>query len=153
MINKQHVRTASKQPKLTRIEFCKSSTVICDQDHVAKLIDFLQYISLPEGQRHVKDALEGKLQFFAPEYVTTGYVTHKVDVFSFRPIIHELLAGQDHIKSYVEQKMIIEIVDPSIPKEGIELEQLLAFTMLALSCIYEKEEDRPTMIDVAKQHW
>ncbi len=63
------------------------------------------------------------------------------------------MAGQDRIKSYVKQKMIIEIVDPSISKEGIELEQLLAFTMLALSCIYEKEEDRPTMIDVAKQHW
>jgi hypothetical protein len=37
------------------------------------------------------------------------------------------LAGQDRIKSYVKQKMIIEIVDPSISKEGIELDQLLAF--------------------------
>ncbi|KAK4568287.1 hypothetical protein RGQ29_003888 [Quercus rubra] len=67
--------------------------------------------------------------------------------------------GEQHVEDAVRgrtgigapEHRLIEIVDPMLLNEGINQEQFLAFAQIALSCISDIAEDRPTMIDVAKQ--
>ena len=58
----------------------------------------------------------------------------------------------DLVCSCVEQNQVIKVSDKAMLEEGIDHKQYLAFAKVALSCIYDVAEDRPTVIDVGKQH-
>ncbi|CAK7340691.1 unnamed protein product [Dovyalis caffra] len=72
------------------------------------------------------------------------YVYHEPgDVFHFLP---------DRVKDLIDNdQRLIEIVHPAISREDIEQQELQAVAKLALSCISEEEEDRPTMTDIARE--
>ncbi|KAK0602354.1 hypothetical protein LWI29_032565 [Acer saccharum] len=58
------------------------------------------------------------------------------------------------VKKINEDNWFVEVVDPIIVGEGLcpEIEQQMkVFAKLAVKCLFESGEDRPTMIDVAKQ--
>ena len=142
-----------------------------DEDCVPKLSNFFFAIALPEGRKYVVDGVMGIEGFIAPEYEMTGMVTEKVDVFSFGKLLLELLTGrrtidfgplgndgelllQDCIKTYVEDHELDGFVDASILPRGGEIHeelQLLAVTKLALRCIMTAAEQRPTMVEIAKE--
>ncbi|TYI46819.1 hypothetical protein E1A91_D13G130800v1, partial [Gossypium mustelinum] len=69
-------------------------SIMLDHNNVPKLIDFGLGISLPQGQAHVEDAVIGRIGLSAPEYVTTGYLTEKADVYLFGMLLLELLGGR-----------------------------------------------------------
>ncbi|KAJ0014115.1 hypothetical protein Pint_19838 [Pistacia integerrima] len=123
-----------------------------------------------EGETHVEEMTSyiiGPLGSFVPDYFSSPRFNEKVDVYSFGALLLELLTGcrmidtlevesslEDDVKNCIEQSRFTEMVHPIIV--GIELspkkeQLLLAFTELALSCLSLSEEDKPTMIDVAKQ--
>ena len=102
----------------------------------------------------------------APEYVATGYITEKVDVYIYGMLLLGLLAGwmlntpqYRYSPSFLpmlvgpcdKQNWLIEIIDPMLLKEGINQEHFLAFAQIALSCISDTAEDRRTIIDAGKQ--
>jgi serine/threonine protein kinase len=117
----------------------------------------------------ILDAVRGRMgyAYIDPEYWTSGHVTEKTDVFSFGVFLLDLFAGfklnstphwihsapslPEWVKSYDEQNRLNEIVDPVLLEERIDQEQLLAFVKLSLSCMRDKGEDRPGIIEVAKQ--
>ncbi|XP_043713258.1 non-functional pseudokinase ZED1-like [Telopea speciosissima] len=146
----------------------KPSNIFLDQHCVAKLSDFTHSIRIPLGEMHVKDDIRGTFGFIAPEYCKTGLITEKADVFSFGMLLLEILMGRtplnfqhpaedldftfwEHVRSFVENNPLSMIVEPAILEEkGIE-EQLQAFTKLAMRCIPGAAEERPTMMEVAKE--
>lgn len=150
----------------------KLSSILFDEDHVAKLFDFSLAESIPDGETHIKDAIPiGIMGFVATEYVTTGDYNEKCDVFSFGVLLLVLLTGQklysideagdrhwllNRVKKHIECNTFDEIVDPVIRGElsiqsSEKDKQVQAFVELAVKCVSESAEDRPTMIDVAKQ--
>ncbi|ESR46610.1 hypothetical protein CICLE_v10003165mg, partial [Citrus x clementina] len=150
----------------------KLSSILFDEDHVAKLFDFSLAESIPDGETHIKDAIPiGIMGFVATEYVTTGDYNEKCDVFSFGVLLLVLLTGQklysideagdrhwllNRVKKHIECNTFDEIVDPVIREElciqsSEKDKQVQAFVELAVKCVSESAEDRPTMIDVAKQ--
>ena len=91
------------------------------------------------------------------EYIATGYITEKVDVYIYGVLLLGLLAGwmlnsppykyspsflPMLVNPYDVQNWLIEIIDPMLLKEGINQEQFLAFAQIALSCISDTAEDR-----------
>ncbi|XP_059460298.1 serine/threonine-protein kinase ZRK1-like [Corylus avellana] len=150
-----YLHTAFSRPVVHRD--IKSPTIILDKENVARLIDFSLSISIPEGQLHAEDSVRGRMSLIDPEYLSTGHVNQKTDVFSFGRFLLELLGPPigflaiGWAESVDVQNRLIEIVDPALLKERIDAEQFLAFARLGLSCLCEKGEDRPEMIDVAKQ--
>ena len=159
-----YLHTAFSRPVIHRD--VRSAIFILDENNVAKLVDFSLSISLPKGEQYVEDAVRGRMGIGAPEYITTGFITEKVDMYTYGMLLLGLLAGwmlktpecirtesslPMFVKSYHDQNRLIEIVDPMLLKEGINQEQFLAFAQIALSCISDTAEDRPTVIDAAKQ--
>ncbi|GMN19987.1 hypothetical protein TIFTF001_042959 [Ficus carica] len=145
------------------------SNIILDKDFNPKLCDFSLCITIPEGETHVQDSVRGTMGFLDPDYLRTFLITEHTDIYSFGILLCVFLTGREtidvhrpvnellllkYITAWIEKEQLMEIVDPKILEGDIGEEQQLqleAFLELALKCTQRKREDRPLMIDVAKE--
>ncbi|KAF6138526.1 hypothetical protein GIB67_022560 [Kingdonia uniflora] len=162
-----YIHTATSKPIIHRD--IKSGNILLDQNYVPKLSDFSFSISIPLGETHVEDAVRGTIGFIAPEYIASGRLTEKADVFSFGMLLLELLTGKtpwslarlaeslnilflDYFRSFIDNNRLREIVDSSIWEEEEEIKrQLQTFAELIVTCTEETPTERPTMMEVTKK--
>ncbi|XP_058096471.1 wall-associated receptor kinase-like 1 [Magnolia sinica] len=145
----------------------KASSILLDENYISKLSDFELAIAIPIGETHVKPGFASKLGHIDPEYLRTGQLTEKHDVFSFGVLLLELLTGQrafdlrrshvdedvllvDFVASSLNEKRLNLVLDPSIFEEG-KMGQFEACAEFAIALIKEKAEERPTMKEVAQE--
>ncbi|KAG8643393.1 hypothetical protein MANES_11G035800v8 [Manihot esculenta] len=171
-----YLHTAFPKPIIHRD--IKPSNILLDEDYVPKLVDFTVSESIPEGHFYVEHALRREnipasvLGFLAPEHFMKRLINEKVDIYSFGVVLLSLLTGKrpqnpfpsaspgncslvQIVKKYVDNQMFNEtVVDPAVLEEepwpGKE-QQLQNFALLALQCACDLEDNRPEIIDVAKQ--
>ncbi|XP_060675045.1 serine/threonine-protein kinase ZRK1 isoform X3 [Ziziphus jujuba] len=137
----------------------KPSNVFLDKDLAPKLCNFYLSISIPKGETRVEDQVAGTEGFVDPEYYNTSFVTEQSDVYGFGVFLLVLLSGKSpfefpDLTDFVQEKPWDEVVDPKIlEEEGVieEEHKLQALRNLVLRCIQTKADDRPMMIDVAKE--
>ncbi|KAL6311216.1 hypothetical protein AAG906_000435 [Vitis piasezkii] len=146
----------------------KPSHFFLDNGSTPKLSYFGLSITLPEGETHVKDDPCGTFGYMAPEAFPSGMYSEKNDVFSFGTLILELLTRRrasfiarvegvtmrEYVEDHIENYGIHDILDPIILVEGggvLEQQQFQAVYQLALKCTEEFAEDRPTIVDAAKE--
>ncbi|KAL6316783.1 hypothetical protein AAG906_021083 [Vitis piasezkii] len=146
-----------------------------DQDLCAKLSDFTLCMALPEGKTQVQSLrISGTVGYLAPEVLRLCVYSEKSDVFGFGLLLFDLLTGKDYrelvvskgsmddlkedylmdcIQSYIRNHGINGIVDPTILAEGRSPHhhQFQAVFRLILKCRRMNAEERPIMLDVAKQ--
>ncbi|KAH9701277.1 protein kinase domain-containing protein [Citrus sinensis] len=142
----------------------KTSNILLDEDYKAKLSDFgLARQGPPEGLGHVSTSVVGTVGYAAPEYVQTGRLTAKSDVWSFGVVLYELITGRravernlprneqkllEWVRPYVsDSKKFHLIIDPRL--EGnycIKSAQKLA--ALASKCLTKQPKSRPKMSEV-----
>lgn len=143
--------------------------VIVDEYGVAKLFDFSLSISLHPGELQQKDVGVGCMAVcIDPEYQKTGIASTQVDVYGFGIILLVILTGQqciggstgnlfcitDQGKRYLEEDNLNQTIDPRILKDeggALEPQHLQDFWKLALRCVEGRRENRPEMIEVAKE--
>ncbi|XP_057480523.1 probable serine/threonine-protein kinase PBL3 [Actinidia eriantha] len=143
----------------------KASNILLDSDFSAKLSDFGLARAGPTGDNtHVSTRVVGTRGYAAPEYVATGHLSPKSDIYSFGVVLLELLSGKramgdeapggaeetlvDWAKPFLgDCRRVLRIMDTRLggqyPKK-----QAQAAAALAVQCLHIDPKNRPAMIDV-----
>ncbi|XP_072995225.1 serine/threonine-protein kinase PCRK1-like [Typha latifolia] len=142
----------------------KTSNILLDEDWRAKLSDFgLARQGPTEGLSHVSTAVVGTLGYAAPEYMQTGRLTTKSDIWSYGVVLYELITGRhpidrnrpkgeqkllEWVKPYItDSKKFRIIVDPRL--EGhYSLKAATKLASIANRCLVRAPKSRPKMSEV-----
>jgi serine/threonine protein kinase len=146
----------------------KSSNILLDEKMNAKVADFgLSRLAVTD-MSHVSTCAQGTLGYLDPEYYRNYQLTDKSDVYSFGVVLLELLTSQKaidfnretddvnlavYVHRMVEAERLLDVVDPML-KEGVsslELETMKALGFLAVGCLEERRQNRPSMKEVTEE--
>ncbi|KAL0317408.1 UNVERIFIED_CONTAM: Serine/threonine-protein kinase PCRK1 [Sesamum angustifolium] len=142
----------------------KSSNILLDDQWNAKLSDFgLARLGPADGLSHVSTAVVGTIGYAAPEYIQTGRLTSKSDVWSYGIFLYELITGRrpldrnrpkneekllDWVRPHLaDMKKFEQILDPRLNgKYDLKSAQKLA--AIANRCLLRHPKNRPRMSQV-----
>ncbi|XP_051116168.1 receptor-like cytoplasmic kinase 176 [Andrographis paniculata] len=144
----------------------KTSNVLLDSHFNAKLSDFgLAKDGPVDGKSHVSTRIMGTYGYAAPEYMATGHLTARSDVYSYGVVLLEMLTGRrvlDKNRPHGEQNLIewarpllaskrkvLRVMDSRIEGQYTPNGALRAAT-LAVRCLALEPKHRPTMNEVVK---
>ncbi|KAL8208349.1 hypothetical protein R6Q57_007761, partial [Mikania cordata] len=139
----------------------KTSNILLDSEFNAKLSDFGLATMGPEGSNtHVTTRVMGTYGYAAPEYVNTGHLTTKSDIYSFGVVLLELLTGRramdksrpkneqnlvDWAKPYLtSSRRVRTVIDPRLGGQ-YSVRGAKEVALLALYCVSLNPKDRPKM--------
>uniref|UniRef100_A0ACD5ZME4 Uncharacterized protein n=1 Tax=Avena sativa TaxID=4498 RepID=A0ACD5ZME4_AVESA len=141
----------------------KSPNILLDEEYNPKLSDFgLAKLGPVGGKTHISTRVMGTYGYCAPEYIRTGQLTIKTDVYSFGVFLLELITGKRAVDSnrtaneqilvnwakpmIRDRKRYHELVDPLLRGEYPEKDLSQAVGVAAM-CLQEEDTVRPYMSD------
>ncbi|XP_057832018.2 protein LYK5 [Cryptomeria japonica] len=144
----------------------KSSNILLDSNYRAKIANFGLAKSAEDYAltRHVV----GTKGYMAPEYLSSGLVTPKLDIFSFGVVLLELLSGRGpvlednngDVQEHLLSTEIGSVVESSNPEESLKgfmdsslrdacpMDMALAVAQLAAECVDQDLNRRPATMDI-----
>ncbi|XP_047321661.1 receptor-like protein kinase FERONIA [Impatiens glandulifera] len=143
----------------------KSSNILLDKDYNAKLSDFgLAKDGPSDYSTHVSTRVVGTIGYAAPEYMLTGHLTTKSDVYCFGVLLLEIFTGSrvfdnnrqpeqqylvDWAMPYLDSERIRSILDVQIEGQYSLVGAVKAGKMIQ-RCLNEKPKERPSMKEVVE---
>ncbi|XP_074330319.1 proline-rich receptor-like protein kinase PERK4 [Apium graveolens] len=139
----------------------KTSNILLDEKHVAKVADFGLAKLCSDDYTHVSTRIMGTFGYLAPEYASTGKLTEKSDVYSFGVVLLELISGKrpinvnsqgDSLADWarpilmrsVEGESYEQLVDPRL-EDNYDPEEMLRMVACSAACINRSARRRPKM--------
>ncbi|XP_040249428.1 wall-associated receptor kinase 2-like [Aegilops tauschii subsp. strangulata] len=143
----------------------KTSNILLDENHMAKVSDFGASILAPSDEEQFVTIIQGTCGYLDPEYLQTCQLTSKSDVYSFGVILLEVLTGQLPMKleGPDTQKILtstflsamsennLDTVLVSHVKAQASMELLKGLANLANKCLDLCGDNRPSMKEVAEE--
>ncbi|KAL3715099.1 hypothetical protein ACJRO7_006919 [Eucalyptus globulus] len=141
----------------------KPENILLDSELEPQIADFgLAKLVGREGSR-VITTVRGTRGYLAPEWISGGAITSKVDVFSYGKLLFEIISGKRNIaelnsdmrdylplqvaNSLAKGEEVLPLVDRRLNGQ-VEMEELCRACKVACWCIQDSERDRPTMSQV-----
>lgn len=145
----------------------KASNILLDGNYNAKISDFgLAKLGPSGGDSHVSTRVMGTYGYAAPEYIATGHLYVKSDVYGFGVVLLEMLSGQRAFdtKRLTGQQNLIEWLKPllsqkkklktSVMDARIEgqysSKAMFQAAQLTLKCLEADPKNRPSMKEVVE---
>ncbi|XP_027336171.1 putative receptor protein kinase ZmPK1 [Abrus precatorius] len=156
----------------------KPQNILLDTDYQPKVADF--GLSKPLDRNTLNHSsfsrIRGTRGYMAPEWVFNMQITSKVDVFSYGIVVLEMITGRspttgvqitelgaeshhERLSTWVREKRrkasqvaswVKQIVDPSLGS-NYDVNQLEILATVALECVEEEKDVRPSMSQVAER--
>ncbi|XP_076908055.1 putative serine/threonine-protein kinase PBL17 [Bidens hawaiensis] len=144
----------------------KTSNILLDADFNAKLSDFGLAKDGPMGdQTHVSTRVMGTYGYAAPEYVMTGHLTARSDIYGFGVVLLEMLIGRRAMDKsrpsrehnlvewarplLVHNKKLVRILDPRMEGQYSN-KTAIKVANLAYQCLSQNPKGRPVMTQVVE---
>ncbi|XP_057794781.1 protein LYK5 [Salvia miltiorrhiza] len=128
-----------------------TANILLDASMRPKLANFGLARALDSDNITTTRHVVGEQGYMAPEYIETGLLTPKLDVFAFGVVMLELLSGtgKDH-KWHGDDDLSVReklqgFMDPNL---DYPLDLAYSMAQLATSCVAHNLDARPTMSDV-----
>ncbi|PWA48700.1 serine/threonine/dual specificity protein kinase, catalytic domain-containing protein [Artemisia annua] len=139
------------------------NNIICRDNFNAKLSDFgLSKLGPDSGNTHVSTRLAGTSGYMAPEYIATGRIYIKSDVYAFGMVMLEIITGlrawnrrENFLKDWarpflIGKKRLQKIMDPRLggdypTKDANKIAELI------LTCLQTEPRQRPSMKEVVSE--
>ncbi|GMI98250.1 PBS1-like 19 [Hibiscus trionum] len=145
----------------------KTSDVLLDEKFNAKLsFGFVREWPMEGDTRVITRAMGGTYGYAAPEYVATGTLTYKCDVWSFGVVLYEILSGRRSIdvNCPISERSLLEwvkrfpanrkrfrfIMDPRLENQ-YSIGAAREIAKLADACLSRIPEERPEMSEVVER--
>ncbi|KAJ6306194.1 hypothetical protein OIU78_021507 [Salix suchowensis] len=142
----------------------KTSNILLDGAFNAKLSDFgLAKLGPINGNTHVTTRIMGTYGYAAPEYIATGHLYVKSDVYGFGVVLLELLTGMKALDnnrpslqhnlvefarpSLSDKRKLKRIMDPTL-EQKYPLKAAVLAAGLILQCLESDPRSRPSMEEV-----
>ena len=146
----------------------KPQNILLDSDYQPKVSDFGLSRPLKRGNCKVSSRfsrIRGTRGYMAPEWVFNLPITSKVDVYSYGIVLLEIVTGKGPTVEMEHQRLVIQvrekmkkeavdsviemIIDPKL--EGkYDRAKMEILVMVALNCVNEDREARPSMKQVVE---
>lgn len=140
----------------------KSSNILLDAQMRAKIANFGLAKS---GCNAITMHIVGTQGYIAPEYLSDGVVSTKMDVFSFGVVLLELISGREAVDEngkalWVEfcenfngnvekhKHKLKGFVDDFVLKESSSTDNVMNVMSIAIACLHKDPSKRPGMVDI-----
>ncbi|EXC04576.1 Proline-rich receptor-like protein kinase PERK9 [Morus notabilis] len=140
----------------------KSSNILLDTNMRAKIANFGLAKS---GFNAITMHIVGTQGYIAPEYLTDGMVSTKMDVFSFGVVLLELISGKEVIdeegnvlwagagrvlEGNEEEKVkkLKDWMDHNFLEESYSMDSMMGVMAVAVACLHRDPSKRPSMVDI-----
>ncbi|CAI5483889.1 unnamed protein product [Closterium sp. Yama58-4] len=141
----------------------KPSNILLDKDMQARITDFGMAKQSASSVSHISTRVMGTMGYLDPEYMETGCLRDKSDVYSLGVILLQMLTGRDAVSKEGNVKLVAWMgphlhpnvtepdawIDPNLQgrfsRRGAKM-----LAAVAKQCSARHKEDRPEMSDVAQ---
>ncbi|KAJ8470547.1 hypothetical protein OPV22_024890 [Ensete ventricosum] len=144
----------------------KTSNILLDADYNPKLSDFGLAKEGPMGdETHVSTQVVGTEGYAAPEYITTGHLTARSDVYGFGVVLLEMLVGKKAMDKsrpseehnlvnwahpfLIHTRKLLKIIDPRMEGQ-YSRKAAMVVAGLVHRCLSQLPKGRPTMNQVVE---
>ncbi|KJE97708.1 hypothetical protein CAOG_09128 [Capsaspora owczarzaki ATCC 30864] len=155
-----YVQTAFPDHALFHLDL-KTDNVLLDAHFNAKVSDF----GLVRAAQHLDDksylrtqTVQGTIAYMCPEFLEEGRMTIKTDVYAFGMILLELLTAakpgarlKKDARNAVKNQNAIGMLDSALTPTEAERESVGNLVALALECLDEEANDRPSFGSILVQ--